>query len=208
MRLGTSMRRAFAVLGMERPPLQAPNDAQVAGGPQPAFACTAVQLQAVEAELRQTYRQQSVAVHPDKCGHPLASKVVLSTSPRPCPMQAVWPVTSGSNFSKRAAARMVSELPKCCLPCVQAFAMLSEATQVVQPLVATAAPLQTAGVVAPATPHGSSAGGNTPAANPRRDMLQVWEPFAVRDAPKNELTVHMAPLIVKSRAAATMEAHK
>jgi putative hemolysin len=56
---------------------------------------------------------------------------------------------------------------------VQAFAMLSEATQVVQPLVATAAPVQTAGVAAPAMPHSSSIGGNTPAAKPRCDVLQV-----------------------------------
>lgn len=63
------------MLGMVRPPLQAPNGAHVQAPQQSAFACTAVQLQAIEAELRQTYRQQSVAVHPDKCGHPLASKV-------------------------------------------------------------------------------------------------------------------------------------
>ena len=162
------------MLGMVRPPLQAPNGAQVEGPQQPAFACAAVQLQAVEAELRQTYRQHSVAVHPDKCRHPLASKVALSRPSVTNPVQAICPVTSGSGSGKMpAAAGGVN--PTLVLPVsVQAFAMLSEATKVVQPLVATAAPLQTADIVAPATPHSSSIGGTSPAAIPRRDTLQVW----------------------------------
>ena len=190
-------RRAFAVLGMERPPLQAPSGAQVEGPQQPAFACTAAQLQAVEAELRQTYRQQSVAVHPDKCGHPLASKVpsrqtfghLFQCKP------SVLLLLAAESGQMAAATNGVK--PTLVLPvAVQAFAMLSEATQVVQPLVATAAPVQTAGVAAPATPHSSSIGGNAPAANPRRDMLQVWKLpllFTMRPRMSPLCTWHLLP---------------
>ena len=80
----------------------------------------------------------------------------------------------GSNCSKMAAAAGGVN-PMLVLPVsVQAFAMLSEATQVVQPLVATAVLLQTADELGPATPHSGSIGGNSPAAIPRREVLQVW----------------------------------
>lgn len=65
------------MLGIQRPPVLAADPAQQQGPQQVALACSPAQLQVIQAELRQTYRQLSVSVHPDKCSHPLASKVSL-----------------------------------------------------------------------------------------------------------------------------------
>lgn len=81
-----SVCRACAVLGMQLPALCATTAAQVQGPQRAALACTTAELLDLEAELRQTYRQLSVAVHPDKCSHPLASKVALSTVAHTCPV--------------------------------------------------------------------------------------------------------------------------
>lgn len=51
--------------------------------------------------------------------------------------------------------------------------MLSEANQVLQPLVVPAAPLQTHSAASPAAPGNSSISRDTPAQGLRHDMLQV-----------------------------------
>lgn len=63
------------MLDLSPPPLADAPAAQQQEPQQLAFACSAAELQLIEARLRQAYRQLSVAIHPDKCSHPLASKV-------------------------------------------------------------------------------------------------------------------------------------
>jgi hypothetical protein len=151
-----------------QPPLRVTPPAQAREPQQLAFACSALQLQAIDAELRQTYRQLSVAVHPDKCSHPLASKVVLSMLSGPCCRNLS--ALCGSEPLPTISLTSLGILCWHCLPPVQAFAMLSEANQVVQPLLATAAPLQP---TSPAMPHDSSIGVNTVSSGVRRDVPQV-----------------------------------
>lgn len=81
----SSVHRAFKVLGMRQAPLAAAARATVAAAAaaaaphppqqQPLLACSAAQLRCLEGELRRSYRQLSVAIHPDKCRHAQASKV-------------------------------------------------------------------------------------------------------------------------------------
>lgn len=77
--------RAFTVLAMRPPPLSAAAHAAAdAAHLQPlppqrsVFTCGAAQLRGMEGELRRSYRLLSVAIHPDKCSHALASKVPIS----------------------------------------------------------------------------------------------------------------------------------